>query len=273
MQPRPPQSWPGCFIAPQADGFGVNCGASGLVVLDCDVKPGIDGRDTLRDAGLPWLADETPRAHPLEAGTYVLRRPRPSRMGVLEAVDIKSEGGVVLPPAPGRVWQAEASPWDVSPSLAPCGSWGSPRARVGLPKAWLQTVSDYVKEGKRNVTAASIAGHLLARGVDPRLAAVLLIAWGPILLQAGPIGCRGRGRLRVDLPKGERMSTAPFPKIIVNLPPPTEEAPWGDRQPLPPLTPPVPALPPDLLPPALRPWLSDIADRLSVPLEFPSVAA
>ncbi len=69
------------------------------------------------------------------------------------------------------------------------------------------------------------------------------------------------------------MSTAPFPKIIVNLPPPAEEAPWGDRQPLPPLTPPVPALPPDLLPPALRPWLSDIADRLSVPLEFPSVAA
>jgi putative DNA primase/helicase len=69
------------------------------------------------------------------------------------------------------------------------------------------------------------------------------------------------------------MSTAPFPTIKVVLPTPAEEAPWGDRQPLPALTPPVPSLPPDLLPPALRPWLFDIADRVSVPLEFPSVAA
>lgn len=70
------------------------------------------------------------------------------------------------------------------------------------------------------------------------------------------------------------MSTAPFPTIKVVLPPPAEdEEPWGDRKPLPSIASPVPALPPDLLPPALRPWLSDIADRVCVPLEFPSVAA
>ena len=167
--------------APDADGFGVNCGASGLVVLDCDVKPGIDGRDTLRDAGLPWLADETPRALTPRGGEHTFFAGRvPSRTGVLEAVDIKSEGGyVVLPPAPGRVWQADSSPWDVSPSLAPVWLLGlSARTGGGSPKAWLQAVSDYVKEGKRNITAASIAGHLLARKVDPRLAAVLLVAWG-----------------------------------------------------------------------------------------------
>ncbi len=69
--------------------------------------------------------------------------------------------------------------------------------------------------------------------------------------------------------------SAAFPANVIRaaIPPPAEEAPWGERQPLPPLTPPVPSLPADLLPPALRPWLSDIADRLSVPLEFPSVAA
>lgn len=69
--------------------------------------------------------------------------------------------------------------------------------------------------------------------------------------------------------------SAAFPANVIRaaIPPPVEETPWGERQPLPPLTPPVPSLPPDLLPPALRPWLSDIADRLSVPLEFPSVAA
>ena len=69
--------------------------------------------------------------------------------------------------------------------------------------------------------------------------------------------------------------SAAFPANVIRaaIPPPVEETPWGERQPLPPLTPPVPALPADLLPPALRPWLSDIAERLSVPLEFPSVAA
>lgn len=69
--------------------------------------------------------------------------------------------------------------------------------------------------------------------------------------------------------------SATFPANVIRaaIPPPSEEEPWGERQPLPALTPPVPSLPPDLLPPALRPWLSDIADRVSVPLEFPSVAA
>ncbi len=167
--------------APDADGFAVNCGASGLIVLDCDVKPGIDGRDSLRDAGLPWLADETPRALTPRGGEHAFFAGRmPSRTAVLEGVDIKSEGGyVVLPPAPGRVWQAEASPWDVSPSLAPVWLLGLSGAQGGAPpRAWLQAAEDFVREGRRNVTAASIAGHLLGRKVDPRLAAVLLVAWG-----------------------------------------------------------------------------------------------
>ena len=69
------------------------------------------------------------------------------------------------------------------------------------------------------------------------------------------------------------MSAATFPVIVVPDRTPAGEAPWGERQPLPALTPPVPSLPPELLPPALRPWLSDIADRVSVPLEFPAVTA
>lgn len=167
--------------APDADGFAVNCGASGIIVLDCDVKPGIDGRDSLRDAGLPWTADETPRALTPRGGEHAFFAGRmPSRTAVLEGVDVKSEGGyVVLPPSPGRVWQAEASPWDVSPSLAPVWLLGLSGPKGGAPpRAWLQAAEDYVREGRRNVTAASIAGHLLARQVDPRLAAVLVVAWG-----------------------------------------------------------------------------------------------
>lgn len=46
------------------------------------------------------------------------------------------------------------------------------------------------------------------------------------------------------------------------------EQPWKDLQPLPGLYPPVPELPAELIPEPLRPWLADIAERASLPLEF-----
>ncbi|WP_034384878.1 YfjI family protein [Deinococcus sp. YIM 77859] len=42
---------------------------------------------------------------------------------------------------------------------------------------------------------------------------------------------------------------------------------WGPRQPLPPKLPPVPTMPPEMLPPALRGWLVDAAELACVPLE------
>lgn len=53
-----------------------------------------------------------------------------------------------------------------------------------------------------------------------------------------------------------------------------DEVPWtAEPEALPPLHAPVPELPAELLPPALRPWLTDVADRLSVPLEFVAMPA
>ncbi len=46
------------------------------------------------------------------------------------------------------------------------------------------------------------------------------------------------------------------------------EDPWEPLGDLPGLHPPVPALPPELIPEPLRPWLVDIAERTSLPLEF-----
>lgn len=48
---------------------------------------------------------------------------------------------------------------------------------------------------------------------------------------------------------------------------------WPDPDPLPDPLLPVPSLPVNLLPAALRGWVYDIADRLQVPLEFPAVPA
>ncbi len=51
------------------------------------------------------------------------------------------------------------------------------------------------------------------------------------------------------------------------------ELPWTEPRPLPPVAPPVPTLPGDLLPAPLRPWLADVADRVSIPLEFVAAPA
>ncbi len=62
----------------------------------------------------------------------------------------------------------------------------------------------------------------------------------------------------------------PSDSIFTNTKPADKEA-WPERDELPPLTRPVPTLPQDLLPGALKPWLVDTSERLQVPLE--SVAA
>jgi putative DNA primase/helicase len=167
-------------LAPDADGSGVNCGASNLIVLDVDTKPGLDGRDSLRDAGLPWLEADTPRASTPRGGEHVFfSGTLPSRIGVLPGVDVKGTGGyVVLPPAPGRAWLADASPWDLSP--VPVPAWllrlAGPSTGAGSPR-WAAALEDYVSEGRRNDTAASIAGKLVYHGVPDRLVILLVLAW------------------------------------------------------------------------------------------------
>lgn len=165
--------------APDADGVAVNCGASGLVVLDVDRKAGVDGAEELASAGLPWLDLPGPRALTRHGGVHVyLTGALASRTGVLPGVDIKAAGGyVVAPPSPGYVWEVDQSPDDVAPGIVP--EWLSRlcKGRQGTKLLWQGAVVDFIREGSRNETAASIAGHLLKRHVDVDLAALLVVAW------------------------------------------------------------------------------------------------
>lgn len=169
--------------APTADGFAVACGASGLAVKDLDVTPAVDGRDVAREAGLPYLEVDTVRALTPRGGSHIFfSGVVPSRTGVLPGIDIKSAGGyVVLPPAPGRVWEAEASPWD-SP-IAPVPAWLSELAQGRRTAARLTTsewdtlVGDVVPEGRRHMVLRSLAGHLYRRYVDPAVVRALLDAY------------------------------------------------------------------------------------------------
>lgn len=171
--------------APDADGLAVSCGASGLAVLDLDVAGGVDGRDSLREKRLPWCQENTVRASTPRGGEHVFYAGSlPSRTALLPGVDVKSRlGYVVLPPAPGREWFADAGPFDVR--LAPVPEWLSSLAVKAdatpgpdAARLWEGATLGYVSEGARNETCASIAGHLLRRKVDERLVATLLVAWG-----------------------------------------------------------------------------------------------
>jgi hypothetical protein len=48
---------------------------------------------------------------------------------------------------------------------------------------------------------------------------------------------------------------------------------WPDPQPIPTALPPVLPFDPDLLPDPFKPWITDIADRVQCPIDFPAVAA
>ncbi|MDL1948343.1 DUF3987 domain-containing protein [Acidobacteria bacterium ACD] len=82
---------------------------------------------------------------------------------------------------------------------------------------------------------------------------------------------------RSSLPALRPTALSSPPRCAVALAAPAEaappEEPWPARQPLPPLTAPVPTLPADLLPDVLAPWLTDVAERVSIPLEFVAAPA
>ena len=169
--------------APHATGFGISCGPAELVVLDLDVKDGLDGRDSAREAGLDYLAAETPRATTPRGGSHVYYRGAAlSREAVLLNVDVKGLNGYVVAPfGPGRSWEVEASPWDVEPAPAP--DWllrlSPPRTGRGPtpPEEWARLVRQGVAEGNRDRSLTRIAGHLLRRHLDPEVTLELLLAW------------------------------------------------------------------------------------------------
>jgi len=91
-----------------AANIGIACGASGLAVLDLDVKHGNNGEvalgEWLRSWGgqLPWPA---PAAETPSGGMHLWYAAQgvPGRQGILPGVDLKAAGGYVAA-APSSVW-------------------------------------------------------------------------------------------------------------------------------------------------------------------------
>jgi Protein of unknown function (DUF3987) len=141
-------------------------------------------------------------------------------------------------------------------------------------------------EGARNNTLNAEAHGLARKAADLRLnEGDIVSALAPAAQAAGLSSAEtertirsgleaGRANpVRVELKQGAHvrgaLALAAVPDAEAGEP--IED--WPARQPLPPVADNVPTLPADLIPEPLRPWLVDIADRVSIPLEFVTAPA
>lgn len=179
------------FDAHPCANVGVVTGAlSGLLVLDVDSGHG--GAESL--ARLEIEHGSLPRSVEAMSGGggrhLYFAHPGgsvPNRVGLAPGIDLRGDGGcVVAPPSlhPNGHryrWAARRAPGEAP--LAPLPAWLGALLRKGdagrgHPQGyWRELVQRGVKQGVRNNTIASLAGHLLWHGVDAPVALELLLAW------------------------------------------------------------------------------------------------
>ena len=100
-----------------------------------------------------------------------------NRVGLAPGIDLRGDGGCIIAPPSVHPsgeryrWKADHAPGQVD--LAPLPVWlEQPRFSSDGLKGhsttyWRKLVHEGVKEGQRNSSIASFAGHLLWHGVDP----------------------------------------------------------------------------------------------------------
>ncbi len=173
---------------------GIVTGAvSGLVVLDIDTAHG--GEDSVQALEQRYgPIPSTVEALTGGGGRHLyFRHPGgivPSKVGLAPGIDLRGDGGLVVAPPSihpsGRYyeWKAARGPDEVMPTAMP--TWllelaASEGEHKGHPLShWRALVREGVAEGERNNTIASLAGHLLWRGVDAQVALDLLLCWNRV---------------------------------------------------------------------------------------------
>ncbi|GMU61126.1 MAG: hypothetical protein AMXMBFR34_28890 [Myxococcaceae bacterium] len=174
---------------------GVVTGAvSNIIVIDVDPRHG-------GDVALAQLQHEngpfplTPESRTGGGGThYVFEHPGDSvanssgRLGA--GLDLKADGGLIVAPpslhASGQRYEWVDGRRPDQLRVAPVPPWllGLIQAKKTTPALARVERADLVKngavEGTRNASVASLAGHLLRRGVDPHAVVDLLSAWNRV---------------------------------------------------------------------------------------------
>lgn len=162
---------------------------SGIAVVDID---GPEGEEALRDAGLPqedW--PDTPIARTGGGGWHLFvaypEEGQRTRTDALAHVDVRAEGGfVVAPPSKhvsGNNYEWITEPFDCDPEDFDWTLLGEDDSGTGgdvdssgLP-SWVQEALAGVGEGRRNDTAARLAGRYVGMGLGPSEVLALLRGW------------------------------------------------------------------------------------------------
>jgi hypothetical protein len=181
------RKWPGANV-------GIVTGRiSGLIVLDVDSQHG--GEASLaslekKRESMPWTMEATTggggrHLYFSHAGESIQ-----NKVGFMPGLDLRADGGcVVAPPSlhpsgSPYVWRSLHEPDRTTP--APLPSWLSDEfvpegSHPGHPVSyWRRLVKQGVREGERNTTIASLAGHLLWCGIDPEVALEMLLCWNRV---------------------------------------------------------------------------------------------
>jgi len=162
---------------------------SHLAVLDIDPRHG--GNDSV--ASLESTKGPLPATVEVETGGggrhlyFQQTMPLRSRIALAPGLDLRADGGIVVAP-PSMHPSGERYFWrrghdPASLELAALPPWLQRLASendVGhgrSVKYWRDLLRTGVEEGVRNNTIASLAGHLLWRGVDPEVVIELLLCW------------------------------------------------------------------------------------------------
>jgi hypothetical protein len=165
---------------------------SGFFAVDVDGGGADDGADELRrlerELGKLMRTVEvlTARGRHLWFRNPAAAVIRNSAGKIAPGIDIRGDGGYVLAP-PSRhpcgkryCWSvdsssaiAEAPAWLIERACAPANGNGHGTP----PEEWRTLVTEGVSEGRRNISFARLAGHLLRRYVDPVVVLELLLAW------------------------------------------------------------------------------------------------
>jgi hypothetical protein len=187
----------GASADPNAVAFwpsGVNVGVAtgnGLVVLDVDYIH--DGGDAL--AELERRHGELAVTVSVETGGggahYYFGTARGARVGCSvgklgRGLDVRGDGGYVVAPPSIHPETARAYTWDNPPDVTPLARlprWlerslaDQSNGHARPVSEWRDLAANGVHAGARNDACARLAGHLLARSVDPFVTLELVLAW------------------------------------------------------------------------------------------------
>ena len=238
---------------PEAN-IGIATGSpSKLVVLDVDHK---------HSGELSWqvwlLSNPIPPTVKVYSGAgyhlyFTSEKSFKSKVGVLTGVDIRADGGYIV--APGSLhgslkryaWSSDTvdNPIATLPeSLEKLIQSDSNISPENVPQKLL------IPEGERNITLTSLAGVLRKRGLTEETISQALMSFNNSIC-ASPLDSKEINNIVKSI---SRYQNSNFQ--------------WGELKPIQSMNLSVPKLHENLIPSALRPWISDIADRMQVPLEF-----